>query len=156
MGATGSLAVGLGPDRTAIVATRDESPQAARANWNGIRALRLIDLAHGRVLWTVRPTSVAGSDASLVFTRRAVYLLSGSTLTAYSLRSGRQEGQTSLPVTFRINWMDPFDVLIPGPVSTGAGVIVGPERGPILTGDLLISETEEGGLTAVQTSAPTR
>ncbi len=52
--------------------------------------------------------------------------------------------------------MDPFDVLIPGPVSAGAGVIVGPERGPILTGDLLISETEEGGLAAVQTSAPTR
>jgi hypothetical protein len=51
-------------------------------------------------------------------------------------------------------WMNPFDVLIPGPASGGAGVISGPERGPLLAGDLVISQTEEGGLAAVQTSAP--
>jgi outer membrane protein assembly factor BamB len=154
MPATGSPILGLGPDRTVIVATRNASPQASRANRAGIRALRLIDLANGRVLWTARLKSPVGSESSLGFTSRTLYLLSGSEFAAYSLRTGLREGLLSLPVTFRGTWVAPLGVLIPAPDSGGPELIAGPRPGTILAGSLLISQTAEGGLAAVQTRWP--
>jgi outer membrane protein assembly factor BamB len=146
--------VGLGPDRTAIVATRDESPQAGRAKRDGLRTLRLIDLANGHVLWTARLSPSVGSESTLSFTSHSLYLLSGSELTAYWLRTGLREGQMSLPVTFRGTWADPLGVIIPAPASSGPELIAGPHLGALLTRNLLISQTADGGLAAVRTARP--
>lgn len=155
MRANGSAILGLGPDRTAIVAMRVAARQVARANRDDISALRLIDLASGRVLWTARLRAPVDSEASFGFTNRTLYVLSGSEFTAYSLRTGLQAGQMSLPVTFRGTRFDPHGALIAGPASGGAGPIAGPHRAALLSGNLLISQTAAGGLAAVQIRWPT-
>jgi hypothetical protein len=119
----------LGPGRTAIVATRDDSRRVPRPKRDGIRALTLVDLADGRLLWTRRLTSLAGPSASFACASRTLYVLDGSEFTAYTLAAGAQAGQKRLPVTLGPGWVS---------------------GGWLVAGDVLIAQTADGGLAAVR------
>ena len=141
-----SPVLGLGPHRTAVIGQLD-------SNEHDMLALRVVDLAHGRPLWTI-PFIHGVFGASYGFTNTSFYVLTKSALTAYALRTGTLAGRLDLPLTFGSTSQGADGQLIPGPVS--AGLNAGPVHDAVLAGGLLIVPTAGGSLAAIRISALAR
>jgi hypothetical protein len=92
--------------------------------------------------------------AAYGFTSRAFYVLNGSELTAYALRTGDQAGRLSLPrgLPFGFSRSGLDGQLIPGPVPLRPGLNAAPPHDAVLAAGLLIIPTARGSLAAIRIS----
>jgi hypothetical protein len=120
-------------------------------------ALRMVDLAHGRPVWTI-PLKQGVLGAAFGFTSRAFYVLDRSELTAYALRTGNPAGRLALPprLPFGFSRFGLDGQLIPGPVPLRPGLNAAPPHDAVLAGGLLIVPTAVGSLAGIRISALAR
>ncbi|MGN6794614.1 MAG: hypothetical protein ACTHJW_19695 [Streptosporangiaceae bacterium] len=136
--------LGLGPNRTAILADYDPDEPI-------IRVLRLIDLAHGRLLWTT-PVRLRTQRVTVGMTDGRLYEVNGSEVTAFSLRTGAVVRHMSLPVIFEGIAPGPNAELVPGRAEAQAELIAGSRHEALLANGLLVARTRGSGLAAIRIS----
>jgi hypothetical protein len=136
------LLVGLGPGQTAVLGRTDADVLA-------FQALSLVDLKHGRVLWTA-PVPHPFGRLTVGITRGRLYELNGSELTAVSFRTGAVIGHVSLPASFVGVEPGRQAELVPGDTDGPADVIAGSQHEALLVHGLLVARTRGSGLAAIR------
>jgi outer membrane protein assembly factor BamB len=143
----------IASDGTAFVGARNTSAPPLGASLGGIRTVAHLDLRTGRVLWTIHLGRLTSPADFFVTDDQNLYLVSGSQLTAYGLKTGLREWRTTFTANLFDNGKNAYlgnPALVAAASPSVTGGIVGPSSGPFVISGLLISITAAGGLAAIR------